>query len=57
MNLTNLGISFASNMFYSETPKPGWGFFVYVRYMHILHTIKKEAGNGTKRKTKGWLTF
>lgn len=23
-----------------------------------LHTIKKkEAGNGTKRKTKGWLTF
>lgn len=24
---------------------------------HIAHYKKKEAGNGTKRKTKGWLTF
>ena len=31
--------------------------FPAIHILHILHTIKKEAGNGTKRKTKGWLTF
>ena len=31
--------------------------FPTIHILHILHTIKKEAGNGTKRETKGLLTF
>lgn len=31
--------------------------FPTIHILHILHTIKKKAGNGTKRETKGLLTF